>query len=217
MRMTNGHVRQVAPAFTFNLRFSGQVFNGQAGLHYNYFRDFDPATGMYAESDPMGLNAGVNTYAYVQSDPIGSGDPLGLVKRGLGWSNPQWSAIKQAESRIRQELGKGCSCPNGGGKSCIPCEVAKGLVNALNTSEVVEAPLLNPDAGRSDCGVGGIPGSRVFLSPAAFTKRCDCLASTLYHELLHNAGLDHDPTTNGPGVTDLEKRCMGNLCNRSTP
>lgn len=45
---------------------------------YNYFRDYDPATGVYVESDPLGLDGGLNTYAYVESDPIGAIDPFGL-------------------------------------------------------------------------------------------------------------------------------------------
>jgi RHS repeat-associated protein len=45
-------------AFTYNLRLPGQVFDGQAGLHQNGFRDYDPATGGYVESDPIGLAAG---------------------------------------------------------------------------------------------------------------------------------------------------------------
>jgi len=203
-------------AFAYNLSFPGQVFDGQAGLHQNWMRDYEPAIGGYPQSDRLGLNGGINTYAYVVGDPIGASDPTGLVKRGGGWSGPQWAGIKQAENAIRQELSKGCSCPKGGGKSCIPCEVAQGLLNALNTSEVVEAPLFNIETGKSDCGVGPMPGSRVFLSPAAFTKSCDCLASTLYHELLHNAGLDHDPTANGPGIRDLENKCMGNLCKKGS-
>jgi RHS repeat-associated protein len=62
----------------YDLRFPGQVFDGTAGLHLNYFRDFDPATGRYIESDPIGLQGGINTYGYVNGNPIGNRDPLGL-------------------------------------------------------------------------------------------------------------------------------------------
>jgi RHS repeat-associated protein len=44
-----------AGTFAHNLRFPGQLFDGQVGLHSNGYRDFDPATGRYVESDPMGL------------------------------------------------------------------------------------------------------------------------------------------------------------------
>jgi RHS repeat-associated protein len=67
-----------AGAFAYNLRFPGQVFDGQAGLHQNMARDYDPAAGRYVESDPIGLDAGVNTYAYVEGDPLDAADPLGL-------------------------------------------------------------------------------------------------------------------------------------------
>jgi RHS repeat-associated protein len=50
----------------YNLRFPGQIFDGQVGLHQNYFRDFDPATGKYWESDPICLKGDINTYAYVR-------------------------------------------------------------------------------------------------------------------------------------------------------
>ncbi|MFL6604734.1 MAG: RHS repeat-associated core domain-containing protein [Steroidobacteraceae bacterium] len=66
-------------AFAYNLRFAGQIFDGQAGLHQNGYRDcYDPATGRYCQSDPLGLRAGINTYAYSLGQPLAYSDPTGL-------------------------------------------------------------------------------------------------------------------------------------------
>jgi uncharacterized protein RhaS with RHS repeats len=46
-------------------------------LQYNYFRDYDSATGRYVESDPIGLDGGLNTFGYVEATPIVLVDPNG--------------------------------------------------------------------------------------------------------------------------------------------
>jgi RHS repeat-associated protein len=64
-------------SFTYNLRFPGQYFDGETGLHYNGFRDYDPSTGRYVQSDPVGLIAGINTYIYAADSPVSHSDPNG--------------------------------------------------------------------------------------------------------------------------------------------
>jgi RHS repeat-associated protein len=69
-------------AFEFPLRFPGQYFDRETNLAYNYFRSYDHGIGRYVESDPIGLQGGLNTYAYVDLDPLKYADPEGL--RGPG-------------------------------------------------------------------------------------------------------------------------------------
>jgi uncharacterized protein RhaS with RHS repeats len=58
------------------------------GIDYNYYRDYDPQTGRYIQSDPIGLAAGVNTYAYVNANPLTGVDPFGLANLNLFNPNP---------------------------------------------------------------------------------------------------------------------------------
>ncbi|MET9802198.1 DUF6531 domain-containing protein [Streptomyces sp. NPDC006368] len=68
---------RTAAAYT-PLRFPGQYADPETGLHYNYFRHYDPDTARYTAPDPLGLAPAPNPIAYV-TNPCGTGDPLGLA------------------------------------------------------------------------------------------------------------------------------------------
>lgn len=78
-----------------NVRLPGQYYDKETGLHYNYHRYYNPNTGRYLTSDPIGLNGGLNTYGYVGGNPVNYSDPLGLhsghpgdfLPPGISWSN----------------------------------------------------------------------------------------------------------------------------------
>ncbi|TRX57221.1 RHS repeat domain-containing protein [Thalassomonas sp. M1454] len=110
--------------FIYNKRFPGQYYDQESGLHYNYYRDYDPQTGRYIQSDPIGLNGGLNTFAYVGGNPIIFIDPLGLRKcsiqeaKDLGLSNGNcWIGTDDIEGK------------------CITAECAAGVLPNPNRTD----------------------------------------------------------------------------------
>ncbi|HEY6871846.1 MAG TPA: RHS repeat-associated core domain-containing protein [Geobacteraceae bacterium] len=73
-----GDAATIVGTASFNFRYPGQYYDSETGNNYNYFRDYNPAIGSYVEADPIGLPGGINSFIYVQNNPINFRDPTGL-------------------------------------------------------------------------------------------------------------------------------------------
>lgn len=62
---------------TSNTDSAGQYFDKETNLHYNYFRDYDPAIGGFIQPEPLGLAGDINLYRYARSNPLSVIDPDG--------------------------------------------------------------------------------------------------------------------------------------------
>ena len=108
-----------------HLRFQGQYFDEESGLHYNRFRYYDPQSGRFVNQDPVGLLGGVNNYQYAPN-PVGWIDPLGFSCKEVeamenrvagavarhggvevegGYAFPSKKAAKKAASEILGDMG----------------------------------------------------------------------------------------------------------------
>ena len=73
----------------YNFRYPGQCYQAETGLYYNYFRDYDPQTGRYLDSDPIGPDGGsYSTYAYAGGSPFLDIDSFGLKETAPGYTFP---------------------------------------------------------------------------------------------------------------------------------
>ena len=74
----HGNSSPISTGITYNLRFPGQYADQESGLFYNMNRYYNPTIGRYTQVDPIGLNGGINPYAYVDNNPINAIDSSGL-------------------------------------------------------------------------------------------------------------------------------------------
>ncbi|MFJ9084685.1 DUF6531 domain-containing protein [Streptomyces sp. NPDC102384] len=89
--------RNAEATATTPLRFPGQYEDPETGLHYNYFRHYDPETGRYASPDPLGLEPAPNPVGYV-NNPRQSTDVLGLAPKSCTDKGGWYGALTPARS-----------------------------------------------------------------------------------------------------------------------
>jgi RHS repeat-associated protein len=192
---------ELAPSgfLSMNLRLPGQYYDSETGLHYNYFRDYDPGTGRYVESDPIGLSSGPTTYAYVASSPLSSIDPKGLLTidcpdcdqrkyQETKKSADRWCAWASQGSHIKDIAIRNCvkkSCRNGS----ISCKSDCTRRTRCGRDVGIPRGYFNPGEGPVIC---------LNQSAAAGGR-----GSTAIHEIAHSCGWRHGDgggVPNDPGV-----------------
>jgi RHS repeat-associated protein len=89
--------------FKFDARLPDQWFDPETGLFQNGYRDYDPRTGRYVQSDPIGLGGGWNSYAYAGGQVTGAVDPLGLSRQDYTVTIP---AIMRREVALMEREGR---------------------------------------------------------------------------------------------------------------
>ncbi|MFE7069861.1 polymorphic toxin type 30 domain-containing protein [Streptomyces sp. NPDC057620] len=166
------------------LRFPGQYYDPETGLHYNYFRHYDPETARYLTSDPLGLQPAPNPATYVHN-PHSWTDPLGLspypprVKDG-GWDlrghGPLSMVPDNAEMRVLKPH------PNGGAQKGVEYKWTDS-----ETGNTVRVRVHDAD-GTAPPGSNAAKGDVYRISIGG---KYQDEAGNLYHRNVHNPNSPH--------------------------
>ncbi|MFE2260333.1 putative T7SS-secreted protein [Streptomyces griseosporeus] len=160
------------------LRFPGQYFDPETGLHYNYFRHYDPETGRYLTTDVLGLAPAPNPATYVRN-PHSFSDPLGLAPCPRS-STEEREARGVRQSEVERTL------ENSLDKETYLRDVAEKYgINLRGSGQDIKV-VYDPDLRPGVLGVTrGEEGGRVIrIGPSGIIDDATA-ANTIAHELSH--------------------------------
>ncbi|MFJ2198766.1 putative T7SS-secreted protein [Streptomyces violaceusniger] len=156
------------------LRFPGQYADPETGLHYNYFRHYDPETARYTSPDPLGLRPAPNHHAYVRNS-LTRIDPLGLESGAHDEAEYLYRGVPNGHYKY-DEAKQGRAVPLGGHSD--PERHNGGNTNSEFTSWTTDFDGVAVDAA-DELGPGGIvmripkssiPDSRIVESPDIYDE-----------------------------------------------
>lgn len=207
-----GFGAEVGSPTTFDLRFPGQLYDSETGKSYNYFRDYDPATGRYVESDPIGLAGGsFSTYAYVNASPLTHEDFLGLCPKNP--KNPKCKRlIMQAKyTQIFGQMGRDLGINPLFIMSTALQESGWDLVHVYGTNSSSHGQPLNNLFGATYGGHNNIAYPNVQASALAWEQNWGPYLSTPPQTI---QGYAQDLTKNPHHMYNSDPAYPGNLADR---
>ncbi|GKX53155.1 RHS repeat-associated core domain-containing protein [Budvicia aquatica] len=170
-----------------NLRFQGQYWDEETGLHYNLNRYYDPALGRYLTQDPIKLGGGLNGYQYVNGNPVNWIDPLGLFNvADDGFAHIEYAKDPQMYTPdLSHVTGTGAKAR----EKAIDSIIKEDFPNLDLTYTPQYSPFIGHGVAMKDKGTQ--------LGKKVFSSR-DELRDTIIHEELHHRWwrkgiLDHHP------------------------
>ncbi len=138
---------------TVNLRFPGQYFDAEITLHYNWNRFYNPATGRYISSDPIGLAGGLNTFGYALQSPVVYYDPEGREVITLGTicfvGGTAFAASLSGYCLNYPDVCQGAYNEVGQGISSIPDKVGS-IFNSEGSNDPPNTPIPPPASSGAD-------------------------------------------------------------------
>ena len=152
-------------AYKYNQRMPGQVFDQETQMVYNLNRDYQSTTGRYVQSDSIGLGGGINTYAYVEGNPLSFVDANGLWAVSFGWAlGPGFQMAFGKDDQTGRgymdfKVGWGLGVtakydPNGGLPASNPADACRGGISIRDFLQVGKFAAGPIDATAFDAKVG---------------------------------------------------------------